>query len=110
MKDIKIRAISGSLYAASLIGAIFFSPYAMTAVIFIFSGLALWEFQRLIQFKSIIPFFFLSTFNGVFLIWNGNKTNRRHDALHCIDSQYNSYHNPLFFKKNKLQLSNKTHS
>jgi phosphatidate cytidylyltransferase len=64
MKDIKIRAISGSLYATSLIGAIFSSPYALTAVIFIFSGLALWEFQRLIQFKSIIPFFALALSMG----------------------------------------------
>ena len=79
MKDIKIRAISGSLYSASLIGAIFFSPYALTAIIFIFSGLALWEFQRLIQFKSIIPFFALALSMGGALF--GLITNQTEDIM-----------------------------
>lgn len=55
MKDIQIRALSGGLYAGVLMGAIFLSPYAITAVVLFFSGLALWEFQRLIGFKSFIP-------------------------------------------------------
>ena len=55
MKDIQIRALSGGLYAGVLMGAIFLSPYAITAVVLLFSGLALWEFQHLIRFKSFIP-------------------------------------------------------
>lgn len=55
MKEIQIRAISGALYAGILMAAIFYSPYAITAIVVLFSGLALWEFQRLINFKSILP-------------------------------------------------------
>ena len=55
MKDLQIRALSGGLYAGVLMGAIFLSPYTITAVVLLFSGLALWEFQRLIRFKSFIP-------------------------------------------------------
>ena len=55
MKDIKIRTLSGGLYAGVLMGAIFLSPYAITAVVLLFSGLALWEFQRLVHFKSFVP-------------------------------------------------------
>jgi hypothetical protein len=50
MKDLQIRALSGGLYAGVLMGAIFLSPYTITAVVLLFSGLALWEFQRLIRF------------------------------------------------------------
>ena len=55
MKDIQIRALSGSLYAGALMGAIFISPYAITGVVLLFSCLALWEFQRLVHLKSFVP-------------------------------------------------------
>ena len=64
MKEIQIRALSGSLYAGVLMAAIFISPFAITAVVVIFSGLALWEFQRLINFKSILPAAILVTLSG----------------------------------------------
>ena len=55
MKDIQIRALSGGLYAGVLMGAIFSSAYLITGVVLLFSGLALWEFQRLVHFKSFVP-------------------------------------------------------
>ncbi len=55
MKDIQIRALSGGLYAGVLMAAIFSSPYVITGVVLLFSGLALWEFQRLVHFKSFVP-------------------------------------------------------
>tara|TARA_B100000767_G_scaffold274716_1_gene308633 strand:- start:2740 stop:3534 length:795 start_codon:yes stop_codon:yes gene_type:complete len=66
MKEIQIRALYGSLYAGVIVGAIFLSPLAITLVILVFSSLALWEFQRLVQFKSIIPIciLFLLTIYG----------------------------------------------
>ena len=66
MKEIQIRAISGILYAGIIVGAIFLSPLATTIVIGLFSCLALWEFQRLIRFTSILPilsFLTLSTYS-----------------------------------------------
>jgi len=87
MKDIQIRALSGSLYAGVLMGAIFLSPIAITAVVLLFSGLALWEFQRLIQFKSFIPILtlvllsvyatlgFVSTFTEDILVYSALTIN-----------------------------------
>ena len=103
MKDIKIRAISGSLYAASLIGAIFFSPYAMTAVIFIFSGLALWEFQRLIQFKSIIPFFSLALSMGYSLF--GMVTKQTEDTMLYTALILNTILIIILFSSKKINYS-----
>lgn len=54
MKDIKIRAISGALYVAVLVGTMFYAPFAFYLTIAVFSSLALWEFLSLISFKHFI--------------------------------------------------------
>ena len=64
MKEIYIRALSGSLYAGVIVGAIFLSPLAISIVILVFSILALWEFQRLVQFKSVLPITILLLLTG----------------------------------------------
>lgn len=56
MKDLTIRSISGLLYAALIISAALTSDIIFITVIFIFSSLALYEFQKLIQHKSPVPF------------------------------------------------------
>ena len=103
MKDIKIRAVSGSLYAATLIGAIFFSPFTMSAIIFIFSSLALWEFQRLIQFKSIIPFMTLALSIGYALF--SLMTKQTEDVMLYIALILNSVLIILLFSSKKINLN-----
>lgn len=56
MKDLTIRSVSGLLYAALIISAALTSDIIFITVIFIFSSLALYEFQKLIQHKSPVPF------------------------------------------------------
>ncbi|MDG1263709.1 MAG: phosphatidate cytidylyltransferase [Flavobacteriaceae bacterium] len=103
MKDIKIRAVSGSLYAATLIVAIFFSPFTMSAVIFIFSSLALWEFQRLIQFKSIIPFITLLLSIGYALF--GLMTRQTEDMMLYTALALNSALITLLFSSKKINYN-----
>ena len=56
MKDLIIRSVSGLLYVALITSAALNSDISFIVVIFIFSSLALYEFQRLIQYKSPVPF------------------------------------------------------
>ncbi len=56
MKDLIIRSISGLLYVTLIISAALISDIFFIVVIFIFSSLALYEFQKLIQYRSPVPF------------------------------------------------------
>ena len=60
MKELTTRAISGILYVALLTITMFSSPLSFYCLIIVFAGLALWEFQRLIKFKSIVVPFVMS--------------------------------------------------
>lgn len=61
MKEITTRAISGALYVALLIFSMFSPPFVFYILIALFSGLALWEFQRLINFEGILGLLVLSS-------------------------------------------------
>lgn len=54
MNEIITRALSGILYVAVLTGAMFYSSLAFYGIICLFTCLALWEFQRLIQFSQAL--------------------------------------------------------
>ena len=56
MRDLVIRSISGLLYASLIISSALYSDLSFIIVIFVFSSLALYEFQKLIQYKSPVPF------------------------------------------------------
>ena len=51
-----IRSISGLLYASLIISSALHSDLSFIIVIFVFSSLALYEFQKLIEYKSPVPF------------------------------------------------------
>ena len=61
MKELITRAISGILYVALLTITMFSSPLSFYCLIIVFAGLALWEFQRLIKFESLVVPFALAT-------------------------------------------------
>ena len=68
MNEIATRAVSGLLYVALLTTAMFFSPLSFYVVIGVFSVLSLWEFQRLINFSSILgPIILISLFSLAYL-------------------------------------------
>lgn len=56
MKDLIIRSVSGLLYVTLIISSALSSDFSFIIVIFLFSSLALYEFQRLIKYKSPVPF------------------------------------------------------
>ena len=58
MKEIVTRALSGTVYVLFLVSAIFYDPLVFTALIGLFSFLALWEFLRLLRLP-FLPFFLL---------------------------------------------------
>ena len=56
MKELIIRSLSGLLYVALIIYSAYWSNSTLLIVIFVFSSLALFEFQKLIHYKSPISF------------------------------------------------------
>jgi len=56
MKDILIRALSGLFYVLLLISSLY-SLQTLIALFFVFGILSLFEFNKLIQLKSIVPYF-----------------------------------------------------
>ena len=56
MRELFVRSISGLLYVTLIVFSAYWSNLALLIVIFVFSGLALLEFQKLIRYKSPISF------------------------------------------------------
>ena len=54
MKEIYVRGISGSLYVTLILVSLFFDQLAFNLVLFVFSSLAIYEFQKLINHKSFL--------------------------------------------------------
>ena len=59
MKNFVIRSISGIIYSA-LISSALYSDLSYIILIFIFSSFTLYEFQKLIEYKSPVPFILFS--------------------------------------------------
>lgn len=72
MKELLIRTFSGILYIVLILVTLFYNELLFTLVIFIFSAIALYEFQKLIDYKSPIPFLFLIL---LFVGFNANALN-----------------------------------
>ncbi len=68
MKETLIRAISGLLYVLLLIGCLY-NEHALIILFFIFGLICMGEFKKLIQLKSIIPYFIFIILYAVFGYW-----------------------------------------
>lgn len=68
MKDIFIRALSGLFYIIILILSLY-SLETLIALFFVFGMICLFEFNKLIQLKSIIPYFIFTLLFIVFGFW-----------------------------------------
>ncbi|NCF31106.1 MAG: phosphatidate cytidylyltransferase [Bacteroidetes bacterium] len=55
MRELFIRGISGLFYVGLILGSVYYDRLIFTLVILIFSGLAMVEFQRLVDHKSYMP-------------------------------------------------------
>jgi len=65
MRELCIRGISGLFYVALILGSVIYDQLIFISVILIFSSLAMFEFQRLVDNKSAIPLALL-----IFLVYN----------------------------------------
>jgi phosphatidate cytidylyltransferase len=65
MKDILIRALSGLFYVLLLITSLYYLQ-TLIALFFVFGIISLFEFNKLIQLKSIFPYFIFVAFFIVF--------------------------------------------
>lgn len=68
MSELLTRSLSGLLYITLLIISLY-SPYAVTALFFVFGIITLSEFLKLIKLKSIVPYIVFSVFYLVFTNW-----------------------------------------
>jgi len=57
MNETTTRALSGLVYVAVLITAIYTSQFALAILFLVFASISCWEFIRLINLKSIKPYF-----------------------------------------------------
>ncbi len=70
MSETITRLISGVVYAALLLFAIFISEYTFVVLIFLFGLIALHELQNLLQVKSYITYFLLAAFLVFFNLYH----------------------------------------
>lgn len=68
MKETLIRALSGLIYVLLLICCLF-NEHALIILFFVFGLICMGEFQKLIQLKSIIPYFIFVIIYLVFGYW-----------------------------------------
>ncbi|WOD42589.1 phosphatidate cytidylyltransferase [Hwangdonia lutea] len=68
MKETLIRAFSGLIYVLLLIGCLF-NEHALIILFFVFGLICMGEFKKLIQLKSIIPYFVFVVLYLVFGYW-----------------------------------------
>lgn len=68
MKETLIRALSGLIYVLLLIGCLF-NEHAIIILFFVFGLICVGEFLKLIQLKSIVPYFIFIILYLVFGYW-----------------------------------------
>ncbi|CAH8291420.1 phosphatidate cytidylyltransferase [Mariniflexile fucanivorans] len=69
MKETLIRSLSGLLYVLLLI-LCFTHPQSLIALFFVFGIICLIEFNKLIQLKSLIPYFIFAFLYAFFVYWH----------------------------------------
>lgn len=70
MKDMLLRSLSGLLYVVLLIVALTLNtPHIFIILFFVLGLLSLYEFNKLIQLKSIVPYFIFIVLYAVFGYW-----------------------------------------
>ena len=67
MKEIFIRALSGSVYAFVIIGSLLYNEIIFYSILLLFIGLTVFEFQKLLNNKSFFPYVFLIIIWGSFI-------------------------------------------
>jgi phosphatidate cytidylyltransferase len=70
MKEIFVRALSGSIYAIAIIGSLLYNQIAFNLILFFFIAFTIFEFQKLVNSKSFIPYIFLTIIWYIFISTN----------------------------------------
>ena len=102
MKEFIIRSISGLLYAVLIIAAAVYSNLSFIIVILIFCSLALYEFQKLIQYKSPVPFILFWFI--VYQFYNKKLNPYLHISLLCLSVISNIFLTYFLFSKKIIPL------
>ena len=99
MREITVRSLSGLLYVAIIVSAALYSNLALIVVLFLFTVLALFEFQRLLHYKSPIPFLFFGLL--VYQFYTEILINTLHFGLLVISFFY-EFFTSLYAYKEKI--------
>ena len=67
MKEIFVRALSGSVYAFAIIGSLLYNEIIFYSILLLFVGLAVFEFEKLTNNKSFFSYIFLIIIWGSFI-------------------------------------------
>jgi len=59
MNKLIIRSLTGLIYVSIILASLFYSPILFSIVIFVFSCLAILEFQKLLNIKNIFSYLFI---------------------------------------------------
>ena len=102
MKEFIIRSISGLLYAILIIAAALYSDLSFIIVIFVFCSLALYEFQKLIQYKSPVPFILFGLI--IYQFYNNKLNPYLHLSLLGLSILSNLFLTYLLFSKKIIKL------
>ena len=103
MKDLIIRSISGLLYVTLILSSALYSDLSFLLIIFTFSSLALLEFQRLIAYKSPVPFLLFGII--VYQFYNQRLNSSLHFSLIGLSVGTHLLLTYFLFAHKKIQLS-----
>ena len=59
MNKLIIRSLTGLIYVSIILASLFYNPILFSIVIFVFSCLAILEFQKLLNIKNILSYLFI---------------------------------------------------
>ncbi len=109
MNELTKRILSGLVYVALFLFCVFFSPKTYITLMVLFAGISLWEFSKLVNLKSIIPYILLP----IIFIWLNQYEGKRMyimvllTLLSSFALIFNLYKNKVSTKTifNKISLS-----
>ena len=102
MKDLIIRSISGLLYISVIISSALFSDLSFILVVFVFCSIVIYEFQKIINHKSPVPFIIFSLI--VYQFYNQNLHPYLHFSLLGIGIGVNLLLTYFLFSKKQIRV------
>lgn len=99
MKNIIQRSITGFIFVISVVGSIYWSPFAFAALFFVVVAIGLHEFYTISTTSEIKPLIYANIASGLFIYSLISLT-----ALDCINPIYVFISSPLLFSLAIIEL------